>query len=126
MKSLDKPRLFQILREEALETHDSPFGSVGTIFSGEGIEAVWVKKQSEEIDPDWFSQPMFDLIVVLKGNLKVEFERPDLSPRILEPGTLLVLPPNTRCRAYSWPRNAEEAAVFLAVYPIPGIPEPGD
>ncbi|MDD5466237.1 MAG: hypothetical protein PHS96_00370 [Anaerolineales bacterium] len=115
----DKPRLVHILQEDALEIHHSPFGRVGRIFSGAGIEAVWVRKQGEGIDPDWFSQPMVDLILVVKGKLKMEFERSDFSPRVLEPGDLLVLPPDTRCRAYRWPRDAEEATLFLAVYPVP-------
>jgi hypothetical protein len=29
----------------------------------------------------------------------------------------IVLPPNTRCRAYRWPRDQREASIFLAVYP---------
>jgi quercetin dioxygenase-like cupin family protein len=114
----DKPRIFHILREDALEIHHSPFGSVGEIFSDEGVETVWVKKQSKEIDPDWFSPPMVDLLFVVRGRLKMEFEHSDLSPCVLEPGDLLVLPPGTRCRAYRWPRDAEEATVFLAVYPV--------
>jgi len=91
---------------------------VGKLFSGEGIEAVWVKKEAEEIDPDWFSQPMVDLILVVQGKLKMEFEHSDLSPCVLEPGDMIVLPPNTSCRAYRWPRKAEEATVFVAVYPV--------
>lgn len=119
MKHTDnKPRVFHILREDALEIRHSSSGNVGKIFSGEGLEAVWVKKQSEEIDPDWFSQPMVDLIFVVKGKLKVEYERSDLAPGMLEPGDLLVLPPEVRCRAYRWPRDAEGATVFLAVYPV--------
>ena len=114
----DKPRIFHILHEDALKIRRSPFGSVGKIFSGQGIEAVWVKKQIEEIDPDWFSQPMVDLILVVQGKLRVEFERSDLSPCVLEPGDFLALPPNTRCRAYRWPRDSEEASAFLAVYPV--------
>lgn len=46
----DKPRIFHLLREDALGIRHSPFGSVGKIFSGEGIEVVWVKKQSEKIN----------------------------------------------------------------------------
>ena len=60
-----EPHIFHILSYEALEIHHSSFGSVGKIFSGEGIEAVRVKKEDEEIDPDWFSQPMMDLILVI-------------------------------------------------------------
>jgi quercetin dioxygenase-like cupin family protein len=119
MKSADeKPRIFHILQKDALEIHDTPFGSVGKIFSGEGIEAVWVRKQNEGIDPDWFSQPMADLILVVQGKLKVEFDVPDLSPCVLAPGDFLILPAETRCRAYRWPRDAEEATVFITVYPV--------
>ncbi len=114
------PRIFHILRGDALEVRPSPFGSVGQIFRGQGIEVVWVKKQDEEIDPDWFSQPMVDLILVVQGKLWVEFERAELAPCVLEPGDLMVVSPDTRCRAYRWPRDAKEAAVFLAVYPVSG------
>ncbi len=115
---MNSPRVFRIPREEALEIRQSPFGSVGTVFRGEGIEAVWVRKQGEAVDPDWFSQPATDLLLVVEGKLRVEFERPDLAPQVLEPGDLLVLPPDTRCRGYRWPRDTEGATVFLAVYPI--------
>ena len=114
----DNPRIFHILQEEALEIEPSAYGSVGKLFSGEGIEAVWVKKQDEEIDPGWFSQAVVDLILVVKGKLKMEFESTDLSPCVLEPGDLIVLPPNTCCRAYRWPRDTEDATLFLAVYPV--------
>ncbi|HET7089860.1 MAG TPA: hypothetical protein VFL17_14580 [Anaerolineae bacterium] len=112
------PQVFRILCGDAVETRHTPYGSVGTVFSGEGIEAVWVSKQDEAIEPGWFSQSTVDLILVVQGQLHVEFERPDLAPRVLEPGNLLVLPANTRCRAYRWPRDRKEATVFLAVYPV--------
>ena len=118
MKNGEKPRVFHLLREEALEIRRSSFGSVGKIFSGDGVEAVWVKKQDEEIDPEWFEQSMVDLILVVKGKLKMEFERADIAPCLLEPGDLIVLPRNTRCRAYRWPRGAKGATLFLAVYPL--------
>ena len=117
----DKPQLFHILREDALETRHSTFGTVGKVFRGDGVEAVWVKKQNEEIDPAWFSQPMVDLMLVVSGKLKIEFERSDLSPSVLEPGDLLVLPPDTRCRAYHWPRDIEEPTTFFAVYPVSSV-----
>lgn len=113
----EKPKLFHILKGEALEIAGSPFGSVGKVFKGEGVEAVWVKKQGEDIDPGWFSQPVVDIILVMQGNLKMEFEQPDIPVQLLVPGDLIVLPANTRCKAYRWPREAEEATVFLAVYP---------
>ncbi len=114
----DKPKIFHILNDEATEIKSSPFGSVGSLFSGEGIEAVWVKKQAEVIDPGWFAQPMVDLILVVQGKLKFEFERDDIDSCVLELGDMLVLPANTRCRAYHWPREAEHATVFVAVYPV--------
>jgi quercetin dioxygenase-like cupin family protein len=110
-------RTFNLLEAEALEISETPFGRVGRLHSGEGIEAVWVSKQDEAVDPDWFSQPMVDLIVVLQGQLKVEFEAMEEPDRALDPGDLLVLPADTRCRAYRWPRDQEGATVFLAVYP---------
>jgi hypothetical protein len=113
-----RPRVFRILGEDAPEIKRTPFGSVGRVFSGEGIEAVWVSKQDEAIEPGWFSQPMVDLIVVLQGQLRVEFEQEDLTPLVLDSGDLLVLSPDTRCRAYRWPRDRKEATVFLAVYPV--------
>ena len=112
------PAVFHILNGDVTEVRTSPFGSVGRLFHGQGIEAVWVKKQDEETDPDWFSQPMVDLILVVQGKLKVEFEQSGVASRVLEPGDLMVLPPHTRCRAYRWPRDATEAAMFLAVYPV--------
>ncbi len=115
--SYASPSVYNILLSEAEEIHDSDFGSVGTIFSGKGVEAVWVKKEAELVDPDWFSQPSVDLILVVQGRLKVEYERADLADCVLEPGDMLVLPANTRCRAYRWPREATGATIFLAVYP---------
>jgi hypothetical protein len=121
LKKLDgKLHIFHVLEGDAIEIHDSLYGSVGQIFRGEGMEAVWVKKQGDEVDPDWFSQPMVDLILVMQGCLKMEYERSDLPGCVLEPGDLVVLPANTRCRAYRWPRDAQGATIFLAVYPANG------
>ena len=113
-----EPKVFNILSDEALEITHSAYGSVGRLFTGGGLEAAWVKKEAEEIDPGWFEQPMVDLILVVQGQLRVEFDHPDLDVRVFAPGEMLVLPPNTRCRAYSWPRAAREATIFLAVYPV--------
>ncbi len=118
MNHNDKPQIFNLLQGEALDISHSAYGSVGRLFTGEGLEAVWVKKEAEEIDPGWFVQSTVDLILVVQGQLKVEYERPDLEPRILRPGEMLILPPGTRCRAYRWPREAKEGTIFLAVYPL--------
>jgi hypothetical protein len=101
----------------------TPYGSVWEVFSAHGLEAAVVVKHHDEIDPSWFSQDVVDLIVVLSGHLRVEFDgaRPPLT---LHPGHLLVLEPGSRCRAYSWPRSSRVPAVFLAVYPRPREPLP--
>lgn len=127
MKHIEyRPQVFHILQDEALEISQSAFGSVGKVFSGEGVEAVWVKKQDEGIDPGWFSQPMVDLITVVQGKLKFEFEQQDLASCVLEPGDMIVLPADTRCKAYRWPREEKGATVFLAVYPVSKGASPGE
>ena len=114
-----QPRVFNVLRGDATSVSQSPYGSVGTLFTGREIEAVWVSKQAEAVDPGWFSTDTVDLMLVVQGRLRVEFEDAAFESRTLEPGDLLVLPPATRCRAYRWPRDAEHATIFFAVYPTP-------
>jgi hypothetical protein len=111
------PRVFHVLEGQALEVRSGPYGAVGTLFSGEGLEAVWVSKQNEAIDSDWFSQDGVDMLVVLQGQLRIEFANPDFPPCLLQLGDVLVLAARTACRAYRWPRDAEQGTVFLAVYP---------
>jgi mannose-6-phosphate isomerase-like protein (cupin superfamily) len=98
-------------------TTATAFGEVGKVFSGEGIELVWVAKQAEEIDPAWFSADTVDLLLVLQGRLRVEFDDEASTELTLRPGQLLVLPARTRCRAYRWPREEHDATIFLAAYP---------
>ncbi len=119
------PLVFNVLRGEAQGITRSQYGSVGQLFTGEGLEAVWVAKQDETIDPGWFSQGQVDLILVVQGELRFEFERTDLSARVLAPGDFMVLPANTRCRAYRWPRERPGASVFVAVYPKATSPGKG-
>jgi hypothetical protein len=109
--------VFNVLRGEASQVRPTPFGDVGTVFSGQGIELVWVSKQAEPIDENWFCSDAVDLILVVQGQLKFEFESPRLPDRVLSPGEVLVLPAGERCRAYRWPRDAAEATVFVAAYP---------
>lgn len=111
-------QVFDTLKGEAAAYRPTPFGGVGTVFSGSGIECVWVSKHREQIDPDWFSSEEVDLLMVIQGDLRVEFESPDEPTQVLSAGQILVLPPNTRCRAYSWPRDRDNPAIFVAVYPV--------
>jgi uncharacterized protein YjlB len=111
------PQVFNVLAGQASEVRSTPFGEVGTVFSGQGIEMVWVSKLAEPIDEDWFSQGTADLILVVQGQLKFEFESPGQPDRVLSAGEVLVLPAGQRCRAYRWPRDAREATIFVAAYP---------
>lgn len=111
------PRVFHTLAGDALETSPSPYGSVGRVFTGEGLELVWVRKEAEDVDPGWFSQSTVDLLVLLQGGLRCEFEDASLLTKDLVPGDVLVLPARTACRAYRWPRDQAEATIFVAVYP---------
>jgi hypothetical protein len=122
MENHHSVRVFHVLDGEAHNVRETPYGSVGELFSGSGIEMVWVRKQNEEIDPGWFSQSTVDLILVMKGQLRFEFEDEKEADKILKQGDLLVLPPNTHCRAYRWPRESEEGTIFLASYPTNGRP----
>ena len=111
--------MHNVLRGEAADdVRTTPFGQVGTVYSGSGIELVWVSKQAEEIDEGWFSSGEVDLMLVMQGRLKIEFEHADLPDRILDTGDVLVLPAGVRCRGYRWPREASEATVFVAAYPV--------
>lgn len=113
-----RPRVFHVLTGDALEATASPYGSVGRLFRGEGIELVWVRKEAEEVDPSWFSQEVVDLLVVLQGGLRCEFDDPGCESTDLFPGDVLVLPANTSCRVYRWPREQQEATVFVAACPV--------
>jgi uncharacterized RmlC-like cupin family protein len=113
---MPRPLIYRVLKREANGIRKTRFGAVGNLFRGDGIEVVWVSKQNEAVDPNWFSQEKVDLIAVVQGKLRVDYAR-RLKSRILGPGDLLVLPPKTRCRAYRWPRSAKKATVFLAIYP---------
>jgi len=115
-------QVFNVLRGEASHVRSTPFGDVGTVFSGRSMELVWVRKQGEPVDDSWFRMKAVDLIMVLQGKLKFEFESPDQDDRVLGAGELLVLPAEARCRAYRWPRDASEATIFLAAYPTFGVP----
>lgn len=110
-------QVFNVLRGEANHVRPTPFGDVGTVFSGRSMELVWVSKQGEPIDDNWFQMKQVDLIMVLQGQLKFEFESANYADQLLGAGEVLVLPPEARCRAYRWPRDARQPTIFMAAYP---------
>ncbi|HEY9287593.1 MAG TPA: hypothetical protein VIT43_06185 [Candidatus Dormibacteraeota bacterium] len=44
---------------------------------------VWVSERREAVDPGWFFSDGIDLIVLLQGHLKVEFDQERFADRIL-------------------------------------------
>jgi uncharacterized protein len=110
-------RVVNVLRGEAASVRQTPFGDVGTVFASRDLEVVWVSKLGEPLDEHWFSSHDPDVILVVQGQLKFEFEKPGEDDRVLGVGDVLTLPADTRCRAYSWPRHAGQVAVFVAAYP---------
>jgi len=101
----------------AAPVRPTPFGDVGTVFSSPDLEVVWVSKLGEPVDEHWFSSHDPDVIMVVQGQLKFEFEDSGEDDRVLGVGDVLTLPAQTRCRAYSWPRHSGQPAVFVAAYP---------
>jgi len=119
-------QVFNVLAGEAALVKKTPFGNVGTVLAGHRMEYVWVSKYGEHIDENWFSMKEVDLILVIQGKLKVEFDAPGQDERVLGVGEVLVLPAQARCRAYGWPRDAGEATIFIAAYPTPRPAHPAE
>lgn len=111
-------RVVNVLGRESAHVRSTPFGDVGTVFAGPDIEVVWVSKHGEPVDEHWFSSHEPDVILLVQGRLKFEFDAPSEPDRVLGVGDVLVLPAKTRCRAYSWPRDSREPALFVAAYPV--------
>jgi uncharacterized protein len=113
----DQVRVVNVLSGDAAPVRATPFGDVGTVFSSPDLEVVWVSKLGEPVDEHWFSSHDPDVILVVQGQLKFEFENAGEQDRVLGVGDVLTLPAQTRCRAYSWPRHSGQPAVFVAAYP---------
>ncbi len=119
---MEKPRIFHARSGEAHHVRVTLYGRVGMVHSDPAFEVVWVSKQAEVVDPGWFSLDAVDVLVVVQGNLRVEFQSPDETASIMRPGDVLVLPPNCECRAYRWPRDEPAATIVIAAYPKTGAP----
>ena len=112
-------QVFNVLAGEASHVRPTPFGDVGTVLSGKRMEFVWVSKHGEPADDSWFSMKEVDLIMVIQGQLKLEFDKPGQRERVLDVGEVLVLPADARCRISRWPRESDQATIFVAAYPTP-------
>lgn len=106
------PRAVNVKACQALATRETPYGSVGVVHDGPELQAWWIAKDDEAIDPRWSAMPRDDLIYVIEGTLRLELEGED--PRDLAAGDCVVIPAGRRFRGYRWPRDGEPC-LFLAV-----------
>ena len=101
-----------LTRCEALEVRETPYGSVGLVHEGTKLQAWWIRKEGDAIDPEWSEMESDDLLYVMAGMLRLELEGEP--PRDLSAGDCFVIPAGRRFRGYRWPRDGE-ACLFLAV-----------
>ena len=111
VRAVDPP--FSVLRREADEVVESPYGSVGVLHRGSELNAWWIWKDRESLDPEWTVFSRDDFLHVVQGRLKLELrDAPDV---LLEAGDVVVIPAGTAFRGYRWPRDSDEPCLFLAV-----------
>lgn len=97
---------------DAIESRETPYGSVGVVHDGADLQAWWIRKDGEAIDPEWSTAEREDLLYVIGGTLRLELEGEP--PRDLRRGDCFVIPSGRRFRGYRWPRDGEPC-LFLAV-----------
>ena len=97
---------------EARETRETPYGSVGLVHDGADLQAWWIWKDDEAVDPEWSEMEREDLLYVIEGTLRLELEGEP--PRDLSTGECFVIPAGRRFRGYRWPREGAPC-LFLAV-----------
>jgi mannose-6-phosphate isomerase-like protein (cupin superfamily) len=93
----------------------TPYGSVEDVQAGRDLEAWWILKEGEEIEPGPAVMDHDDLLYVAEGSLRLELEGRE--PFVLNAGELFVIPGGTPFRGYRWPRESGERCRFLAVAP---------
>jgi mannose-6-phosphate isomerase-like protein (cupin superfamily) len=100
---------------EALKRRETPYGSVGVVHDGADLQAWWIWKDDESIDPEWNALEGEDLLYVIEGTLRLELDGEP--PGDLTRGECFIIPAGCRrFRGYRWPRDGAPS-VFLAVTP---------
>ncbi len=92
----------------------TPFGSVEAVHVGTDLEAWWILKDEEQIEPGPAVMDRDDLLYVTEGALRLELEGRE--PVVLEAGDVFVIPAGMHFRGYRWPRDSGPCR-FLAVAP---------
>jgi mannose-6-phosphate isomerase-like protein (cupin superfamily) len=91
----------------------TPYGSVEDVHAGADLEAWWIVKEDEKIEPGLAVMDSDDLLYVAEGSLRLELEGRE--PLVLHVGELFVIPAGTPFRGFRWPRDGDERCRFLAV-----------
>jgi mannose-6-phosphate isomerase-like protein (cupin superfamily) len=104
-----------VIARQALSQEDSPYGAVGLLHAGSDLEAWWVWKDGEEVEPALSVLDRDDLLYVVRGSLRLELDGGE--PVVLRAGELFVIPAGTRFRGCRWPRDGEPC-LFLAIAPV--------
>jgi len=100
---------------EALKRRETPYGWVGVVHDGADLQAWWIWKHDESIDPEWNALEGEDLLYVIEGTLRLELDGEP--PRDLKRGECFIIPAGCRrFRGYRWPRDGAPC-LFLAVTP---------
>ena len=105
---------FDVVARQALSQEETPYGIVGTLHAGEDLEAWWIWKHREEVEPTLSVLDRDDLLYVIRGSLRLELEGRE--PVVLEAGAFSVIPAGTPFRGYRWPRDGAPC-LFLAITP---------
>ena len=103
-----------MIAPDALSRRDSAYGSVGVVHAGTDLEAWWIWKDAEDVEPTRSVLDREDLLHVVRGSLRLELEGQE--PVVLRAGEVFVIPAGTPFRGYRWPRDGEPCE-FLAVAP---------
>lgn len=101
--------------DREMAVRQTPYGSVEEVYVGGDLEAWWIVKEDEEIEPGPAVMDREDLLYVAEGSLRLELEGRE--PVVLRAGELIVIPAATPFRGYRWPRDGDEPCRFLAVAP---------
>lgn len=104
---------YSVLRREAVEVTETAYGSVGVLHRGSDLDAWWIWKEDENVDPEWTAFSRDDFILVVRGSLRLELRGHD--DIVLGAGEAFVIPARTAFRGYRWPRDSNEPCVFVAV-----------
>jgi mannose-6-phosphate isomerase-like protein (cupin superfamily) len=111
---LAKVKVIDVIGRQALAEDESPFGAVGVVHSGADLDAWWIWKDEEDVEPTLAVIDREDLLYVIRGSLRLEFEGGE--SHVLGPGSAYVIPAGRPFRGYRWPRDGDPC-LFLAVAP---------